>query len=464
MSSVLVVDDEQDIREIIADTLLDEGYQVKTAKNAMQAMALLKEFVPNAVLLDVWLEGSSLDGLGLLKRIKQKHPFVPVIMISGHANIKAVVDAMRKGAYDFLEKPFKIERLLITLERAMENASITYENSLFKSAINHVGDCVSNSKVIKNVIKGCETVAPTNSRVTIYGENGTGKEFFARYVHSLSQRAKKSFIVFNTCKAEDKNFPSALYGSENSDAVITAGLLERANGGTLFIDEISAMPKKFQADFLSYVQSGSFKRPGGVKTVKVDVRIIVSSSRNLEEMVESDDFNRTLYQRLSANVIKIPPLRDRNEDIIPLAEHFLKTLNTDIGNPNIRLSQEVASIFQSYNWPGNIRQLRNAIEYILINSNDCKEISLDMVPQDILQGVSKQFTSFISSSNNSQNDFELYDKKLKDAREIFEREYIIMQLKKFSGNISKTAEYIGMDRTALHRKIKVLNIVLDVAE
>lgn len=465
MSLVLVVDDEQGIREIIADTLVDEGYQVKTAKSSNEALGLLGKIVPSAVLLDVWLEGSHIDGLGLLKRIKQQHPFVPVIMISGHANIKAAVNAIKGGAYDFLEKPFKIERLLTTLERAIENASIAYENSLFKSAMNHLGDCVSNSKRIRSVIKECEATAPTNSRVMLFGEHGTGKEFFARYIHSLSNRAKRPLMVFNAAKVESCDFASSLFGTEQEDGLRSAGLLERANGGTVFIDEISMLPKEFQIEFLNYVQTGQFMREGGAKTIKVDVRIITSSSCDVEHMAQEGAFNKTLFLRLSANIIKIPPLRDRQDDIVPLAEHFLKTLNTDTGNADIKFSHEVISVLNSYNWPGNLRQLRNAVECMIINSNNCKEIGLNLVPQDILQGVSKQFKSFGNAQTDGMpGEFELHSKKLKDAREIFEREYILVQLKKFSGNISKTAQYIGMDRTALHRKIKSLNIELDLAE
>jgi len=458
MSLILVVDDEKDIRDIIAETLVDEGYNVETAKNASEAIDCINRTMPSAVLLDIWLEGSKIDGLGILKRVKQKYPNVPVIMISGHGNIKTAVGTIKNGAYDFLEKPFKIERLLLTLERAIDASNIESENSLFKNALANSGDLVCCSKLIKGIIKECKALAPTNSRIILEGELGTGKEFFAHFIHSLSLRSRKPFVALNAAKFSESNLMNELLGKENDGKLEKVGMLEKADGGTLYIDSIDKLPAALQSKMLHFLQNGKYNRDGSDKEHQSDVRVIASSTKDLEQLAKDGEFNTNLYHRLNSAKFFIPPLRERKEDVAPLANYFIEHLSSDLNSHHAEFDSDVIALFESYDWPGNIRQLKNIVESMLIHNKGGTSLDISLVPNEIVQNIGKQFQSF------GQSNLEIYNKSLKDAREIFEREYIKMQLQKFSGNISKTAEYIGMDRTALHRKMKALNIVLDIAE
>ncbi len=457
MALILVVDDERDIRELIADTLKDEGYSTIIARNASQAVSMLAQEQPQAVLLDIWLEGSHLDGLGVLKTIKANHPDVPVIMISGHGNIKTAVDAIKLGAYDFIEKPFKIERLLLTLARALEASALNNENKQLRKANFKNIEIEGESKVIKSTLKQCSTIAPTNSRIIITGEPGTDREVFARFIHQHSTRSRKQFISTNVTNLDLYAVDKELFGTEKEDRVQKVGLLEKANGGTIFIDEITRLSLETQHKLLQALQTNSFKRMGGSVEVPMDIRFIVGAESSIKEQLENNSFSDSLYSRLNTASIELPPLRARQKDLEILCDLMIKHVAVDLETDLITLEPEAISILKSYQWPGNIAQLKNVVEWLIIVHGSNKTITQDMLPHNILSSIGKNIQSIDIKK------VAIFNKNLKDARETFEREYIVTQLKRFEGNISKTAEYIGMDRTALHRKIRYLNILLDEA-
>ncbi len=456
MPLILVVDDEKDIRDLIADTLRDEGYGVMVAKNAAQAIELLAQEKPQAVLLDIWLEGSSLDGLGVLRSIKNKYIDIPVIMISGHGNIKTAVDAIKLGAYDFIEKPFKIERLLLTLERALEAYALSDENKrLQKSDLKKI-ELSGKSKQIKTVIKQCKAVANLNSRVLILGESGTGRDTLARFMHENSSRARKPFIAVNTVNFSKEQLEKELFGIEMEENFIV-GAIEKADGGSLFIDEITHLAMDMQYKLLNLLQNNAFSRVGSSNTIKSNIRFMFGSDFNIEKCIKNNGFSESLYSRINVASVKMVSLRDRKEDIAEISDLIIQQLSKELDAAEIILEPETISLLSTYEWPGNIIQLRNVVEWLMILHSDKKSISPDMLPHNILSDIGESVSSI------DIRKVEIFNKNLKEAREIFEREYIITQLKRFSGNISKTAEYIGMDRTALHRKIRYLHISIDEA-
>lgn len=452
MSTILIIDDEADIRGIISDILEDEGFSTHQAKNASQALDYLKSNkAPRAIILDIWLEGSDIDGIGLLKVIKSNHPNIPVIMISGHGNIEMAVKTIRLGAYDFIEKPFKSEKLVILLNRAIENSIITAQNNSLKQSSNLHADIIGKSKSITSLKSAALLAAPTNSRIFITGEVGTGKEVLARMIHYHSKREKHNFMVLHAA-ASDK-IEAEIFGDSDK-----AGILESCDGGTLFIDEISDLPFFIQSKLLNFLQQGSFERLNSDVNIKSDVRIIAASSKDMESEIESGNFSESLFYRLNVIPLHISPLRDRKEDIKLIAEHSILQHSHSYGR-KLTITEEAYTTLCTYDWPGNVRQLINTIEWLFIMSqNSSSEIGVNNLPQAIIDSVENKHSNLNPVTN------EIISKKLKDARDLFEKEYILAQLSRFDNNISKTANFIGMDRTALHRKIKALDININLDE
>lgn len=453
VAHILIIDDEADIRELIADILKDEGYQPLSASSASEAIQCFENgAMPVAVILDIWLEGSEMDGIGILKYIKNNHPNIPVIMISGHGNIETAVQTIRHGAYDFIEKPFKAEKLLIMISRAIEASRLAQENKALKSQEKLIGELIGTSKSIMQLKNAALMAAPSNSRIVITGEPGSGKEVLARLIHDNSKRSKKPFCILHASNLSEEQLEIELFGTDDKN-LKKSGLLEKADHGTLYIDEISEMPIATQGKLLKFLQTQTFQKIGGNKDLKPDVRIIAASSKNLEEEITQGKFNQSLYYRLNVVPLKIPPLCERKEDIKLIAEYFLKSFSNSLGIACKTLTHEALALMAAYDWPGNLRQLSNVIEWLYIMTPDnVKEITAEMLPQELVLAVSGKHRNL-----NPVNS-DILSKELKKARELFEKEYLHAQLNRFSWNISKTADFIGMDRTALHRKIKSLNI------
>jgi len=448
---VLVVDDEADIRELVSGVLEDEGFTVRSAADSTAALEAIEERRPSLVLLDVWLQGSRLDGLQILQEVKRRDPNLPVLMISGHGNLDTAVAAIREGAIDFIEKPFEAERLLHLVNRATETDRLRRENETLRAQTGHDDQLHGTSVAINNVRATLKRVAPTGSRVLITGPAGVGKEIAARMIHQWSPRAKAPFIVVSAAMMSPDRVEEELFGSE-VDGVARPGLLEQAHGGTLFLDEIADMPLTTQAKILRVLTDQSYHRIGGQRPIKVDVRVLSATSRNLADEIAEGRFREDLYYRLNVVPVRIPPLRERREDIPELANHFLTRFAAErrITPPN--LSDEAVAALQAHDWPGNVRQLRNIIErtVILAPGDRVYCIDVDLLPSEILDN---QGSVGLSSATLT-----IMGSPLREARESFEREYLKIQIRRFSGNISRTASFIGMERSALHRKLKALGI------
>ncbi|MEO7814300.1 MAG: sigma-54 dependent transcriptional regulator [Sphingomicrobium sp.] len=448
---VLVVDDEADIRDLVAGVLEDEGYAVRTAADSDSALSAIEDRRPSLVLLDVWLQGSRLDGLQILEQVKKRDPTLPVIMISGHGNLDTAVAAIREGAVDFIEKPFEAGRLLHLVERATETDRLRRENAAFRQQFGQDDQLGGSSVAINNVRATLKRVAPTGSRVLITGPAGVGKEIAARTIHDWSPRASAPFITVSAAMMSPERMEEELFGVE-SDGVARPGLLEQAHGGTLFLDEIADMPATTQAKMLRVLTDQSYTRVGGQRPVKVDVRVLSATSSDLAEEIAAGRFREDLYYRLNVVPVRIPSLRDRREDIPDLVAHFLARFAAErrIATPNV--SEEAIAALQAHDWPGNVRQLRNIIERTLIMApGDRVEcIEVDLLPSEVVEtpGASSMGSSSIA----------IMGSPLREARESFEREYLKVQIRRFSGNISRTASFIGMERSALHRKLKALGL------
>jgi len=448
---VLVVDDEADIRELVAGVLEDEGYTVRTAADSTSALDAIEERRPSLVLLDVWLQGSKLDGLQILEQVKRRDPTLPVIMISGHGNLDTAVAAVREGAVDFIEKPFEASRLLHLVGRATETERLRRENATLREKVG-IDDTLNGSSVAINSVRATlKRVAPTGSRVMITGPAGVGKEIAARTIHNWSPRANAPFIVLSAAMMSPDRVEEELFGTER-DGVARPGLLEQAHGGTLFLDEIADMPLTTQGKILRVLTDASYSRVGGQRPVKVDVRFLSATSRNLADEIAAGRFREDLYYRLNVVPVRMPPLKERREDIPELVDHFLARFAAERRIPAPTLSPEAAAALQSHEWPGNVRQLRNIIERTLIMApGDRAEcIDIDLLPAEIIEA---QGTVGVSSASLS-----IMGSPLREARESFEREYLKIQIRRFSGNISRTASFIGMERSALHRKLKALGL------
>ena len=447
---VLIVDDEADIRELISGVLEDDGYDTRVAGDSDAALAAVNERKPSLVLLDVWLRGSRLDGLELLKEIKKIDPKLPVIVISGHGNIDTAVAAISEGAVDFIEKPFEAGHLMHLVARATETDRLRRENEILKARVGFADELTGNSPAVNAVRATLKRVAGTGSRLLISGPAGVGKEVAARLMHNWSTRADAPFVTISAARLSPENVEEELFGTEKNGQVEKIGLLEEAHGGTLFIDEVADMPLDTQGKILRVLTEQSFIRFGGAQRVNVDVRVVSATSRDLEAEIEEKRFREDLFYRLNVVPVELPPLNQRREDIPTLVEHYsARFANEQRLNPP-EISAEAMAALQSCDWPGNVRQLRNVIErtIILAPKDNFDRIEIEMLPPEILG----------NSDDMDQGVVSLMGSPLREARESFEREYLKVQIRRFSGNISKTANFIGMERSALHRKLKILGL------
>jgi two-component system, NtrC family, nitrogen regulation response regulator NtrX len=458
-ADVLIVDDEPEVRDAIAAILGDEGYDVRHAADGPGALAQVENRPPSVALLDIWLEGSALDGLEVLDQVRRTHPDVPVIVISGHGTIETAVSAIKKGAYDFLEKPFTAERLLVLIERAREAARLKRENAELKLKLGDERELIGRSPAIQQVRTAIQRVAATGSRVLIAGPPGVGKEVVARLIHASSKRADGPFLVINAATMAPERMEVELFGCEagflGPGRPGQLGTFERAHRGTLLLDEVADMPLETQGKILRVLQEQSFTRLGGERRIQVDVRVIAASNRDLQAEIAAGRFREDLYYRLNVVPIRVPPLSERRADIPTLAEYFMARAAETSGIPARRLAPETVALLQSAEWPGNVRQLRNVLEWLLIMApGDAKsEIGVESLPPDFVEAA----TAGLSPNANG----ELMVLPIREAREHFERAYLQAQLERFSGNISRTASFVGMERSALHRKLKTLNIHAD---
>jgi two-component system, NtrC family, nitrogen regulation response regulator NtrX len=451
---ILIVDDEADIRDLVAGILQDEGYSARTARNSDDALAAIVTRRPNLIFLDIWLQGSKLDGLQLLDAIKHEHTDLPVVMISGHGNIETAVSAIKHGAYDFIEKPFKADRLVLVADRALETSRLKREVKQLKQMAPVPSTLIGRSTAIAQLRHAIERVAPTNSRVLIVGPSGAGKELAARTLHQSSGRANGPFIVINAAAITPERMEIELFGVDHSNGLEgrKPGALEEAHGGTLFIDDIADLPRETQNKILRVLIDQTFQRVGGTTKIAVDVRIVSSTARNLEAAITEGKFREDLYHRLSVVPIRVPPLAERREDIPELVEYFMDQISQATGLPKRRIGDDAMAVLQSHNWPGNVRQLRNNIERLMILAGGDPEavVNASMLPPDV--------GSMVPTMPNGNGGEQLMGLQLRDAREVFEREYLVAQISRFGGNISRTAEFVGMERSALHRKLKALGI------
>ncbi|WP_019903427.1 sigma-54 dependent transcriptional regulator [Methylobacterium sp. 77] len=452
-ADILIVDDEADIRDLVAGILDDEGHRTRTAGGSDEALAAIEARRPHLVFLDIWLQGSRLDGLQVLDQIKIGHPDLPVVMISGHGNIETAVAAIKAGAYDFIEKPFKADRLILVAERALEASRLKREVRDLKARSGQASRLVGGSVAVNQLRQTVERVAPTNARVMILGAPGSGKELSARTLHGSSARASGPFVVINAAMITPETMEAELFGVEAGEGrARRVGALEEAHGGSLYIDEIADMPRETQNRILRVLVDQNFQRVGGTTRVHVDVRIISSSSRDLAEEIAAGRFREDLFHRLSVVPIRVPSLSERREDVPELITFFMEQISAATGLARRRIAEDAMAVLQSHDWPGNIRQLRNNVERLMIltHADPEQEVTSEMLPTEI--------GALVPTTPNGAGGEKLMSLALREAREIFEREYLIAQIARFSGNISRTAEFIGMERSALHRKLKSLGI------
>ncbi|NNM75409.1 sigma-54-dependent Fis family transcriptional regulator [Sphingomonas sp. ID1715] len=449
---VLIVDDEQDIRDLVAGVLEDEGYTARSAADSDAALDAIRDRRPSLVLLDVWLTGSKLDGLELLDEIKRRDPSLPVLVISGHGNLDTAVAAVRKGAADFIEKPFEAERLLLLVSRATETERLRRENANLKAQVGGGDELTGSSSAINQVRATLKRVAATGSRVLISGPAGVGKEVAARLLHMWSPRVEAPFVVVSAARMTPERVEEELFGVEEGGELARPGLLEQAHGGTLFLDEIADMPTTTQAKILRVLTDQSFARVGGQRTVKVDVRVVSATSRHLPDEIGAGRFREDLYYRLNVVPVHLPPLAERREDIPALVDHFVARYASERRVPTPEVAMDAMAALQAYDWPGNVRQLRNIVERTIIMAPGDRigRVDIDMLPPEVLSDQPQL------ASNAAQT--AMMGAPLREARETFEREYLRVQIRRFSGNISRTASFIGMERSALHRKLKLLGL------
>ena len=449
---ILIVDDEQDIRDLVSGVLEDEGYAARSAGNSDATLEAIAERRPSLVLLDVWLQGSRLDGLDLLEEIKRRDPSLPVLVMSGHGNLDTAVAAIRRGAVDFIEKPFEAAHLLHLVARATETEQLRRENASLKAQIGREEELTGNSATINTVRATLKRVAATGSRVMITGPAGVGKEVAARLLHMWSNRATAPFMVVSSAMMEPERVEEELFGVEDNGELVRPGLLEQAHGGTLFLDEIADMPITTQGKILRVLTDQSFTRVGGQRVVKVELRVVSATSRDLAEEISGGRFREDLYYRLNVVPVHLPPLAERREDIPPLIEHFVARYASERRVPPPSVSSDALAALQAFDWPGNVRQLRNIVErtIILAPGDRIGRIDLDMLPAEIVGGQGGGPAGNAASA--------IMGAPLREARETFEREYLRIQIRRFSGNISRTATFIGMERSALHRKLKLLGM------
>ncbi|HLI12794.1 MAG TPA: sigma-54 dependent transcriptional regulator [Alphaproteobacteria bacterium] len=452
---ILIVDDESDIRLLIADILKDEGYETREAVNSTDALAAIRSRRPSLLILDIWLQGSELDGLSMLDLVRENHPNMPVLMISGHGTIETAVSAIKRGAYDFIEKPFKTDRLLLMVERAIEAARLKRENEELRVRAGGELELIGTSMPVNQLRQAIDKVAPTGSRVLITGPAGSGKEVVARLIHARSRRGTGPFVVLNCATMRPENLEIELFGAEagaGKGGVAKVGTLEQAHNGTLLLDEVADMPVETQGKIVRALQEQTFERVGGNTRVKVDVRVIASSNRDLVAEIEAGRFREDLFYRLNVVPLRVPPLRERREDIPLLARAFMDRYASASGLFAREIGEDAMAALQAYDWPGSVRQLRNVIEWLLIMApGDPREpIRADMLPPEI-GAIAPPVLKWDKAG-------EIMGLPLREARELFERQYLIAQVTRFGGNISRTASFVGMERSALHRKLKSLGV------
>ncbi|MBK8908932.1 MAG: sigma-54-dependent Fis family transcriptional regulator [Rhodospirillales bacterium] len=456
---ILIVDDEADICALVAGILDDEGYDARDAHDSDAALAAIEARLPSLVLLDIWLQGSRLDGIGLLGLLQQSHPTVPVVIMSGHGTVETAVQAIKLGAYDFIEKPFKADRLILAIQRAIEAARLKRENAELRLRAGATTDLIGRSQVMGQLRQVIDRVAPTNSRVLITGPAGSGKEVIARMLHLRSQRSAGSFVVLNCAAMAPDRVEVELFGVEaqmdGAGEPRKIGTFEAAHNGTLFLDEVADMPLETQGKIVRVLQEQVFERVGGRTRVQVDVRLIAATTRELTEEIRAGRFREDLFYRLNVVPVRAPALRERREDIPLLALHFMERAAEASGDRPRPISDDAMAALQSHEWPGNVRELRNVIERLLImapgNADD--PIRADMLPSELGE--------HFAAARHPEGNREIMGLPLRDAREIFEREYLLAQVTRFGGNISRTAAFVGMERSALHRKLKSLGIQTD---
>ncbi len=451
MADVLLVDDEADIRNILSDLLSDEGHSVRTAQDADGAFAAIETAAPDLIILDIWLQGSRMDGIEILKNVKRDNQDIPIVIISGHGNIEVAVAAVQQGAYDFIEKPFNMNQLMVVVGRALEAGRLRRENARLRSAESASAELLGASPAMNALRNKLMRVARGGSRVLLTGGPGTGKEVAARFIHAHSDRSGLPFVVVNAASIEADRMEEVLFGRESSDRPVQAGLFERAHGGTLFIDEVGDMPYGTQSKILRVLVDQAFIRLGGTATVRVDVRVISASNRDLQREIREGRFREDLFHRLNVVPIEVPPLDRRREDIPELAAAFLEMFSRQQGLPRRRLGESAVAALQTRDWPGNVRQLRNMMEQVLILGGDGPVIDADELPGGV--GLEEGETGLGGVMGL------VAGLPLREARELFEREYLIAQINRFGGNISRTAAFVGMERSALHRKLKMLGVV-----
>ncbi|MCB2055101.1 MAG: sigma-54-dependent Fis family transcriptional regulator [Geminicoccaceae bacterium] len=457
-NDILIVDDEAAIRDVVAAILEDEGYGARQAANGEQAMQEIGRRAPSLVLLDIWLEGSHLDGVQILELVRKRHPDVPAIMFSGHGTIETAVAAIKKGAYDFIEKPFKSDRLLLAIERALEASRLKRENEELKRRAPRP-QLIGTSPVVSKLRQAIERVAPTNSRVLISGPPGSGKEVAAHLIHERSRQAEGPFVVLNAAALAADRVDVELFGCEagfgSPDQPAVIGMMERADGGTLVLDEVADMPLETQGKILRALQERGFVRPGGDRRRDVDLRIVTTTNRDLKAEMAAGRFREDLYYRLNVVPLSMPPLAEHRTDITELVAHFMTEAAREAGLPTREVDADAMAVLQTADWPGDVRQLRNAVEWMLIMAPGAAAdpIGVDGLPPELTNSAARQM--------DPRANGELVSMPLREAREHFERAYLQSQLQRFGGNISRTATFVGMERSALHRKLKTLGLHSD---
>lgn len=454
-ADILIVDDEADIRELVSGILEDEGHRTRLARDSDEALRAVEDRKPHLVILDIWLQGSRLDGLEVLSVIKRTHPDLPVVVVSGHGNIETAVTAIKRGAYDYIEKPFKADRLILVTLRALEASQLKREVRQLRERSTVSADMIGKSAAINQLRSQIDRVAPTNSRILIRGSSGTGKELAARVIHTKSLRKDGPFVVLNAASMAPDRVEEELFGTEErTGGPRKVGALEEAHSGTLYIDEIADMPMETQGKVLRVLVEQKFLRIGGMQKVAVDVRIITSTSRDLEREIGEGRFREDLYHRLNVVPLRVPSLAERRDDIPDLIQYFVSQLAQASGLSPRRIGEDAIAVLQAHDWPGNVRELRNNIERLMIlaGGDSTAIITADLLPEEIGSNVP------LPVNGGAEH---LMSLPLREAREIFEREYLLAQINRFGGNISRTAEFVGMERSALHRKLRALGVTSD---
>ncbi len=450
MTGILIVDDERDIRELIRDILKDEGYPVRLAGNSDECMAEINIEPPALMILDIWLKDSRMDGIDILKVVKRDNPDVPVVIISGHGNIEIAVAAIKQGAYDFIEKPFNIDQLMVVVARAMETSRLRRENGELRRRDITSTDMLGTSPAFKALRSNLDKVTKSNGRVMLTGPAGSGKEMAARFIHANSNRASAPFVSVSSAAIEPDRMEEVLFGRETADRGVEPGLLEQAHGGVVYFDEVADMPLGTQSKILRVLVDQQFTRLNGADKVRVDLRVVSSTTRDLRGEISNGRFRQELYDRLNVVPIAVPSLEDRREDIPDLTRHFIDLFHRTQGLPMRGLSSDAEAMLQTMQWPGNVRQLRNLIERVLILGDNTGAIDVRELPGQ---------ENTADAGGRLVLGGAMATLPLREARELFEREYLLTQIGRFGGNISRTANFVGMERSALHRKLKSLGVM-----